>query len=223
MPYRHPFALLRLVSPMGLRLALLTMLVSAFCAISVQAQEGYYIAFRGGVGKANDVTVRPPGTSVSVDFEDLFFAGAAFGKAIESAPLRLEGEFTYFRRDIERDLANVVSGETTNLVGMFNIYLEPVREKRVTPYIGGGIGVSDTRDRVSANLVPALRIDEGETVFAYQFKTGLEVSLKEFVAVGVGYRFFGTSERSLRVAGGQSFSIEGDKLHLVEFGLRFNF
>ena len=54
-------------------------------------------------------------------------------------------------------------------------------------------------------------------------KTGLEVSLKEFVAVGVGYRFFGTSERSLRVPGGQNFSIEGDKLHLVEFGLRFNF
>jgi opacity protein-like surface antigen len=223
MPTNHPSALFRLVSPERLKLAIFCALCCSFAAITVQAQEGYYIAIRGGVGKANDITTRTvAGATVDLNSQDQHFVAGAFGKDLHSAPLRIEGEFAYFKRDFIARNITAFRGETTALAAFFNAYYLPVRERRVTPYIGGGLGVADIRDKpafgVSTTLVP----DSGDAVFAYQFKAGLEFTLQKHVAVGAGYRFFGAAERNVRALG-QTFSVESEKLNLVEFALRFNF
>ena len=223
MPTYRPSALFRLVSPERLKLAIFCALCCSFAAITVQAQEGFYVAIRGGVGKAGDTTTRTTaGATVNLDSEDQHFVAGAFGKDLHSAPLRIEGEFAYFKRDFNVTNNTAVRGETTALAALFNAYYLPVRERRVTPYIGGGLGIADVRDKpgfgVSTTLVP----DSGDAVFAYQFKAGLEFTLQKHIAVGAGYRFFGAAERNVRALG-QTFSVESEKINLVEFAVRFNF
>lgn len=230
MPIPHRFAPRRFVSRPRLRSAFLSALCVAFVCLTAsataQAQEGYYVAFRGGVGQANDAD--PKGSTagaVSRKFNDLYFAGGAFGKEIEHVPLRIEGEFTYFRRDIAptSGATGIARGNVTNLVGMFNVFYDLVREKRVTPYIGGGIGASDVRERAQFGSTLAPTSSTSSRVFAYQFKAGFDVKIQHHVSLGAAYRFFGTTERDSLTSTGSSFNVGGDRFNLVEFGVRFHF
>ncbi|MBX3279038.1 MAG: porin family protein [Acidobacteria bacterium] len=217
-----------------LRLRIRSAFFSAFLVASVcltasvvaRAQEGYYVSFRGGVGQAGNAD--PKGSvagAASRRFDDLYFAGGAFGKELEHAPLRVEGEFTYFRRDITpgAGATSVARGNVTNLTGMFNILYDLVREKRVTPYVGGGIGFSDTRERAQFGSIQAPTASTSSQVFAYQIKAGFDVKIQHHVSIGAAYRFFGTGERNAITSAGTSFKVDRDRFNLVEFGVRFHF
>lgn len=210
----------------------------AFVAVLVtftsqaEAKNDWYVNLNAGAVFLQDAD--NSGSVLSV--ENTFNAGpvitGAIGKKIRG--FRLEGELSYRRNDID-EFTSVSSGSTSIALGsgldgdgnvttfgfMVNAAYDFKTGGKWAPFIMGGIGGA----RVNVNDAEVLGValaDDSTTEFAYQAGAGINYNFNENVALGLSYRFFGTTNPGLTDAAGDEFDSEYIS-HSVLVGLTYNF
>ena len=138
---------------------------------------------------------------------------------------RTEIELGYRRNDIDKVGGTTVNGEASALSGMINGYYDIATNGPLAPYFGFGLGLARVSvDSPLPTLAPAQdgRLDDGDTVFAYQGILGVSYAVSDALALTADYRYFATQYPSFgTVAGAQ---VDGEyESHAMFVGLRFSF
>ncbi|MBO6519791.1 MAG: outer membrane beta-barrel protein [Rhodospirillales bacterium] len=196
-----------------------------------------YVRIDGGYALTGD----PDGTGANgahgaTDIENAVIAGIGVGTYLENQ-IRIDGTMTY-RSPMSVDgadgIGNTLNGETESLSAMVNLYYDVTEahewlgSKRLTPYVGAGIGISmlDTDTLKST----AGTNERGTRTYnlAYAAMAGVATRLSDFATVDLGYRFInlGQFEQDGSFTNGTSTTAtKYDDLIAHEFraGLRFQF
>ena len=189
-----------------LTLALLLTLPTMAMAIDL---EGYYITAKGGVSKTSNTGVTEQISSIpeldTYQNEDLG-TGSAFGFSVgkyltDSFRLELEA---IKRTGYEYD-ARVTNVPTTTdkakiethalfINGFYDFQPFSIRNTAITPYLGGGVGIS--RNKMGTDVVHSNGLADGATFdgntinqFAYKFSAGTLVSLTDGLSLDVNYQY----------------------------------
>ena len=119
--------------------------------------------------------------------------------------MRLEGELSYRYANIDSvtfSNGNRFTPDNDSYIGvfatMFNVFFDLHNSSPLTPYVGGGIGfasiyLNDTYGN-GQNGYGQLYADSNDTVFAYQFGTGVDIALNNRYSLDLGYRYFRTDK-----------------------------
>ena len=187
--------------------------------------EGFYITAKGGVSKTSDTGVTsliaPFGNLNTFQNEDLG-TGSAFGFSVgkyltDSFRLELEAikrtGYEYDVRDANlprfTDKAKIET-EAVFINGFYDFQPFSIRNTAITPYLGGGVGIS--RNKMGADLtynngLPDGGSANGNTInqFAYKLSAGTLVSLTEQLSLDVNYQYVNLGA----FKGGTEFSRNG--------------
>ena len=190
-----------------LTLALLLTLPTMAVAIDL---EGYYITAKGGASKTFNTGVTSfvdTGVLFNLQNEDLG-TGSAFGFSVGkylNDNFRLELEATK-RTGYEFDArctticgAGVedkakIQTETLFINGFYDFQPFSIRNTAITPYLGGGVGISRNKmgtTEIYSNGLPGGVTIDGNTInqFAYKFSAGTLVSLTDQLSLDVNYQY----------------------------------
>ena len=215
---------------------------------AAHAYEGLYGAIGAGLTllKDGDVSNDGPGGGGAVIFDSDADYGSGIGVYAALGydwgnSWRTELEFSHRNNDINSIAAQpgfsgwpagTISGDSTAVALMVNMLRDFDFGSRITPYIGGGIGVADVdHDIIGSNPagvpVAPLTVAYGvhQRSFAYQGIAGLAVELSESLALDLSYRYFGTTKENFAsTLSGLPASISPSyAAHNFFAGLRFNF
>jgi len=173
--------------------------------------EGYYITAKGGVSKTFNTgttsSINANGDLRSNQNEDLG-TGSAFGFSVGkylNDNFRLELEATK-RTGYEFDArctticgAGVedkakIQTETLFINGFYDFQPFSIRNTAITPYLGGGVGISrnkmGTTEIYSNGLPGGVTIDDNTiNQFAYKLSAGTLVSLTKQLSLDVNYQY----------------------------------
>ena len=225
----------------GLGGAILIGAVVSASATPATAADDWYVNFSAGGTSTQDADVDVPAISPIVleTTQDLGpVVLGAVGKRFPSG-LRVEGELSYRNNDfsdIKATGTTTVSGVTltgTNVpvalagdfssVGfMANVAYDFKKDGKYHPYILVGLGgsVISVNDATVGGLLLA---DDDDFVFAGQIGVGVNYDVTDKMALGISYRFFGTSDAGLTGSDGTTnFDIEYFN-HSVLAGLTYKF
>ena len=227
-----------------LTLALLLTLPTIAVAIDL---EGYYITAKGGVSKTSDTGTASYGQVgiiyPSIKNDDLG-TGSAFGFSVgkyltDSFRLELEAiKRTSYELDTyvlqsptDVDTANI---DTTSLFinSFYDFQPLTISNTSITPYVGGGIGISRNKMGITTQLTNGVPVSfiEGHTTseFAYKFSAGTLLTLTEQLSLDVNYQYvnLGEFESSTAITGGNlQRPISGGEIKTQELmvGLQYKF
>jgi opacity protein-like surface antigen len=187
-----------------------TLTLSALCSalallypISAQSQPPGRVYFRAEAGGeiVQDTDLKEffgpvaPGSKVKFDPGGRFaFSGGYFFTDWFALEGEVGGMFNSIKEITD---ASAVDAYFYNIPFMVNVRFEmPPTRSKLTPFCGGGIGVSaavldiDHIDHVNAFVTGS----ESEAVFAYQAFAGLRYALSYNMGLRLEYHFFGTDE-----------------------------
>ncbi|MDA9155516.1 outer membrane beta-barrel protein [Methylophilaceae bacterium] len=189
-----------------LTLALLLTLPTMATAIDL---EGYYITAKGGASKTFNTGTTSfnlaNGTLFTQQNEDLG-TGSAFGFSVGkylTNSFRLELE-AIKRTGYEFDARDTVALTFTDKAkiethalfvnGFYDFQPFTMSNTAITPYLGGGVGIS--RNKMGTIMEHRFGLTNGETFsgntinqFAYKFSAGTLVSLTEQLSLDVNYQY----------------------------------
>ena len=190
-----------------LTLALLLTLPTIAVAIDL---EGYYITAKGGVSKTLDTGAtnytNTTGTTRYLQNEDLG-TGSAFGFSVgkyltDNFRLELEAiKRTGYEKDADfQALGNTLTAkakmqtEALFVNGFYDFQPFSIRNTAITPYLGGGVGISRNKMKTTVehvNGIPDGLTVDGNTInqFAYKLSAGTLVSLTEQLSLDVNYQY----------------------------------
>jgi len=163
--------------------------------------DGPYVSISIGMGTADDSDLTDstlPGTAIDLAYETGYVFGSALGYQFGS--FGFEGEIAYRKNDLDKIS---LMGETTSITGdasalslLANGYYRlDLGKVPLTPYIGAGLGFAQVK--INNFGVPGSgRLDwsDDDIVFSYQISAGMEYDLSKRFAVGVTYRYCGSSD-----------------------------
>ena len=209
--------------------------------------EDYYITAKGGVSKTMDTGTASYG-QVGIIYPSLknddLGTGSAFGFSVgkyltDSFRLELEAiKRTSYELDTyilqsptDVDTANI---DTTSLFinSFYDFQPLTISNTSITPYVGGGIGISRNKMGITTQLTNGVPVSfiEGHTTseFAYKFSAGTLFSLTEQLSLDVNYQYvnLGEFESSTAITGGNLQSpINGGDIKSQELmvGLQYTF
>jgi opacity protein-like surface antigen len=219
---------------------LLTCTIAAAClfasvstASARPERPGPYLTGFLGVSMPNDSGIFTGSFDETVGFDAGINTGAALG--YDFGYMRMEGELSYKHNSLSSITDNNdptasyrnIDGSVSVLATMFNAFFTLRNESPITPYIGGGIGaatvyISDSYASINGAPRELVYSKDNDTVFAYQFGTGVEIALRPRYALDIGYRYFATDKTSF--SNGLLYS-NGLKVenHNVSVGLKVKF
>lgn len=119
------------------------------------------------------------------------------------------------------DLVSDGQGDVSTTYVMANALVDVELGGRLTPYIGGGVGVGFVDVDYSPSAVGI--IQDKSTAFAYQAMAGVAYAVAPSVDVTLGYRYRATTDVSVEA---DLFSADFDvenSASIIEAGLRFTF
>ena len=209
--------------------------------------EDYYITAKGGVSKTMDTGTASFG-QVGIIYpslkDDDLGTGSAFGFSVGkylNDNFRLELEATKRTGyDLDARLTTnstfssnaKIQTEALFVNGFYDFQPFTISNTPITPYVGGGIGISRNKMGITtqlANGVPFSFI-EGHTTseFAYKFSAGTLLSLTEQLSLDVNYQYvnLGEFESSTAISGGNlQRPISGGEIKTQELmvGLQYTF
>jgi len=196
----------------------------ATAATAVRAAEpGPYVGIGAGLHIAEStyynalMTVGTTTTTVpgQIGFETGYGGVAAVGYRFEA--FRAELEVGY--RDAG---AEGVAGHQAVWSGSFNLLFNVGIATGILPYIGGGVGIANTRwDSVQSGTGPVYHDESAK--FQWQAIVGADIPIGPRTDVFVDYRYMGTSNN--RFSGGPAAQVVGadNNSHNVMVGIRFGF
>lgn len=183
-------------------------------------QDGKLIRF--------DVPVR-----ANVDYQVGLAVGAAIGYNFNRY-LSAEFEFEGVATDI-KSVAGFYSYDTylNNLPFLFNlVYSHPLHNRRITPYIGAGLGGSITTFGTDGfgDEYQFVFGSETDVVFAWKVFAGMRFEINPTVSLGIGYKYLATEDTSFSfpplfpyLGPNLTVGFSGIRAHLVtaSFQIRF--
>jgi len=212
-------------------LALLLTLPSITVAIDL---EGYYITAKGGASKTFNTEVtsfnRENGAIRTFQDEDLG-TGSAFGFSVGkylNDNFRLELEaikragYEYDARVSTAGLTSVVDKakiqtEAVFINGFYDFQSFSIRNTAITPYLGGGVGIS--RNKMGTVVENNNGLPTGTTFnddsinqFTYKLSAGTLVSLTEQLSLDVNYQYVNLGA----FKGGTELSSNGVRLPAID-------
>ena len=189
-----------------LTLALLLTLPTIALAIDL---EGYYITAKGGASKTFNTGetsfVSSAGNLFTLQNEDLG-TGSAFGfsvgkylndnfrlelEAIKRTGYEFDARFTAFPTSTVKAK---IETHALFVNGFYDFQPFSIRNTAITPYLGGGVGISRNKMGTSAqhnNGTPDGFTFDGNTInqFAYKLSAGTLVSITEHLSLDVNYQY----------------------------------
>jgi opacity protein-like surface antigen len=179
---------------------LLAALLLTLPTISVAVDlDGYYITAKGGVSKTMDTGTMSYGIQNTILNDDDLGTGSAFGISAGkyiSDNFRLELE-AIKRTGYEMDTrggnnlyeANI-SSKSIFINGFYDFQSFSLGSTPITPYLGGGVGISKNKMGTTYENRPNAFLD-GKTIsqFAYKVAAGTMVSLTENVSLDINYQY----------------------------------
>jgi opacity protein-like surface antigen len=135
------------------------------------------------------VVIRP----VSVSFDSGFTAGVTVGKHI-FWNFRLEAELSYSKYDANNMEdgtrgSGPATGDLTANYLLANIWYDIPLKSKISPYVGGGIGVAKVDADVQFGGGLGSGYQNSGTNFSYQFGIGFTYPLSPKLSLDVGYRY----------------------------------
>ena len=182
---------------------------------------GYYIGAGLGAALQQDSDLSGTGISGSVDTDMGWVGQLSIGRRYGNG-FRSEIEAAYSDAYVDSiSGATGAGGDISSLSAIINGLYDFKLEGPLTPYLGLGIGVARINyDGVTP--VGGSRIDDSDTVFAYQGIAGVSYDLGDDMALTADYRYFRTLDPGFRTDGGTSVDSEFGE-HRIMVGLRWNF
>ena len=160
--------------------------VASLFAMNVNANElnPYVSAKLRYVDMTSEYT--EPGYSFDVD-DKVMGASIAVGASIKTNNGAIRAELEYNRNeDAEKTLYSVVKTEVETQSVMLNGYYDIDTGTKLTPYVGGGIGYSKVKGKMS---VAGLSDSMDDNNFAWQLGAGVGYAITDNVTVDAGYRY----------------------------------
>ena len=117
-----------------------------------------------------------------------------------------------------------------NIPFLANItFTYPIPRSFITPYIGGGVGGSDSvfdpSSMSDANFNNTVTGEEDDVVFAWEAYAGLRFQFTPNMSLGIGYKYFGTGNPNFSYPPAPNFNVgfRGVQTHsiLASFNIRF--
>ena len=181
-----------------LTLALLLTLPTMAVAVDL---EGFYITPKGGVSKSMDTGTMnyDNGQVVTLNDNDLGTGntfGISAGKYITDN-FRLELEaikrtgYEMDTTDLDNNLYEAkISSKSIFINGFYDFQPFSIRNTAITPYLGGGVGVSKNKMGTTHENRPGNTLD-GKKIsqFAYKVAAGTLVGLTENVSLDINYQY----------------------------------
>ena len=177
--------------------------VALFAATaSAQSSKGFYLGLGGGLNLLNDSDFNVlSGVNVDNEYDPGYVLSGAggydFGSVWSYGGVRVEGEVSYRKNDVDVHSVAALGGDQAGSTGdasalgvMANVYHDFLPGNRLRPYIGGGIGFAlvDFSDYGIAAIPNVL--DDDDTAFAWQAMAGVSYDITKQVSLGAEYRFF---------------------------------
>jgi outer membrane autotransporter protein len=201
---------------------------AALLGVAPMAQEaaagqGAYITGNLGTAFTKDATNQGslvPGVGINIESEydaGIFVSGAVGYRWAQG--LAVEGEVLYSNADVDKLTITSVGGTSVSAAGavsdgdistlglMVNGAYNHNTGTPWTPFLMAGVGVA----KFSVNDVKVsgvLLADDSDAVFAYQVGAGVDYEVNQQFSVGLGYRFFGTEDPTLKDSTGTKFDSE---------------
>ena len=162
--------------------------------------EGYYITAKGGVSKTSDTGTMSYGTPTVILNDDDLGTGSAFGISAgkyitDNFRLELEAiKRTGYEMDTTDSDNNLMEANITSKSIFFNGFYDfqpfSLGNTPITPYLGGGVGISKNKMGTTYENRPSASLD-GKTIsqFAYKVAAGTMVSLTENVSLDINYQY----------------------------------
>lgn len=119
-------------------------------------------------------------------------------------------------------------GSLTSFTVMANIWHDFENSSRITPYVGGGLGVGYIQSSLMFDgIVGTSAYNDTALAAAFQIGAGVNFALHENVSLGVGYRFRGFTDFSLQENGGVHWTSTdlgwNNMSHNILANINFNF
>lgn len=201
-------------------------------------EAGWYVAVSGGLqNRADAEDVQGAATVFKRGFVLSGALGYRFGL------IRVEGESGLTNNPNEREIVTgafdeVGEGNISLRTYMMNAYVDLPLGGSVRPYVGGGIGMFQSRVHglTSATLLGGIPNPEGgfflsptvvdttsNFVRAYQFRVGAAFVLNDHADINAGYRFLGGDEFTIHSPTLGRLDVNGPRVHAIEIGVRAKF
>ena len=175
-----------------------------------------------------------------ISFNSAFAVTAAGGYAFDNG-LRAELEYGWQQPDIDKVAGHVVGvpvtftgngGSVSVNTFLANGYYDFKTPYKITPFVGGGLGVAVLSAHTSGPNATQLTLNSGDsaTVFAYQVTAGVSYPVTDRVSLTGSYRYLGTSEGSFNTTlyNGLTPLVSGPVRvgfsdNIIRFGVRYTF
>lgn len=189
----------------------------------------WYVGLQGSVSFLNETDVTLGSTRAGdLDFESGYGLGASLGYTPKTNnaffnQTRFELEYYYRTNDLDELSAGGASSQIADDISsnsyMFNAYYDFNTGTSLSPYLGGGVGITN----IELN-VPSLAVSDEDSVFAYQLMAGVGWQPESLLntVLHVGYRYFDASDPDFSAIGGARLDHEYEG-HNIEAGARFRF
>jgi opacity protein-like surface antigen len=232
----------------GMKKVILAMIVVLFCTAGVaHAMEGFYIAPKLGYSLLNfdDPELSGAGQSISLSDkeDDVWGGGLALGYDMArrgGLPVRVEiegflrdrGTKSWDRSFTEENGNGVATLTTRNRATVStlfaNAYFDIPLGWMLTPYVGGGLGISfiDYRTNLSLGGVQEASSSDDRTNFAWNLGAGLAWGFTQNMALDLNYRYVdaGRGRTDVDLGLGEEVRSRSDIfLHEFLLGLRYTF
>ncbi len=206
------------------------MFLFVFCVSAFADPNGFYVGGNAGLIVPRDSTFKDSGSGdTNVSYHPGFSIGALGGYKFVNN-IRVEGEIGYKNAMTDdakqsdnpsRKYDSRVSA--TDLMANAFYDIKTPYTAGFTPYLGGGIGLAVLMTSDGTVNGTGRTIDRSnDTVFAYQAGGGVAYDITKNVTLDLGYRYFGTTEGTLKTSVGTTEKVDFSN-HNVILGVRYNF
>ncbi len=205
-----------------LLIVLLLMAGQAVCA----DDKGLYLGLNAGANLfVSDTENENSLGHFNLDFKDGGKGSLALGYRLAEGSKygtgRIELEIGYRKNGVDQaefsDGKVNAEGDAVVWDIMLNSFAEYRNKSLWTPYFGGGLGMANV-SLDDVKVTGALVVDDDDMVLAYQVGGGVNYALSKTVHLDFGYRFYGTTDPTLKDADGEKFDTEY-QVHNLQLGI----
>ncbi len=160
------------------------------------------------------------------EFDNGYNGLAALGYQCGNWAFELEGSYRKLDADYRETKSTTaqvaLSGDVTQLSGMFNIYFIFMPEMDISTYFGAGAGMTDIswNDVTVSGGTP---IDDSDTVFTWQAIAGVSFDLADWAALELDYRYVSPEDPDIKDSTGTVGSFGDQQMHIISAGFKFRF